>query len=118
MNKSGISPRGERVLVKPDIIDEKKGDSLIHIPDTVKEKHQQASIAGILIESGPDAWTDFSEPFAKPGDRVMFAKYGGLMVQGEDGADYRILNDTDIVAVISEGVSLGELHSRKRLGVA
>lgn len=102
--------------MRPDIIDEKNKDSLIHIPDTIKEKHQQASVAGVLVAVGPDAWTDFKEPFADPGDRVMYAKYGGLMVTGEDGVEYRILNDTDIVAVITDNVSMGDLHARKSLG--
>ena len=35
-----------------------------------------------------------------PGDRVMIAKYGGVMIAGDDGQDYRIMNDADVVALL------------------
>lgn len=31
----------------------------------------------------------------------MFAKYAGADVKGKDGADYRIINDKDISAVLA-----------------
>ncbi len=32
----------------------------------------------------------------------MIAKYGGVMFKGTDGADYRIMNDEDVVGVLLE----------------
>jgi hypothetical protein len=97
-----------------------------------------AQSTGVLVAVGPDAWSHsvevverlidgqwkviekrskgYSEPFAQIGDRVAFAKYGGLQVEGEDGINYRILNDEDITAKVSEGVSFTELKSRKPVG--
>jgi len=37
----------------------------------------------------------------KEGDRVIFAKHGG-QVKKINGIDYRIINDTDVVAVVLE----------------
>lgn len=128
-NKSGIHPAGDRILIKPDEV-EKAYDGVIQIPDTVKSTHAMAQTIGVLVEAGPDCWVDhvvmsktgevttkevhgFSRPFAKPGDRVCFAKYGGLQVTGKDGEEYRIMNDVDITALVEEGVDFSGLKARK-----
>ena len=86
-----------------------------------------AQSIGTFIEAGPDAYTDHVEKdaegkitkivgykghFAKPGDRVAYAKYGGLQVIGKDGVTYRIMNDVDVTAVVDEGVDFTELKAR------
>ena len=137
MNKSGISPSGNRVLILPDKIDEVTPGG-IHVPDSIKEKHLHAQATGTVIAVGPDCWRDeitlverlidnewktverrisgYSESFAHVGEKVAFAKYGGLMVEGEDGVNYRIMNDTDITARVSDNVSFTDIKSRQRLG--
>lgn len=136
MNKSGIYPCGDRVLVKPDTLEEKTEGGII-IPATDRDRHQMAQATGVLVAMGPDVWTHsietverlidgawkeverkrtgYSEPFAKVGDRVSFAKYAGLQVTGEDGESYRILNDEDITTVVSEKVEFTDLKTRQRL---
>lgn len=140
MNKVGIWPAGDRVLVKPDPIEEKVGKtSMIELPDFVKAKYEQAQATGVLIAVGPDAFNHvtektymvhdggreelvekkvrgYSQPFAKVGDRVAFAKYSGLRVKGEDGERYILLNDEDITARVSDEVEFTELDTRKPLG--
>ena len=139
MNKTGISPSGNRVVVRPDEI-EKVTEGGIIIAETIAERHEVAQATGTLIAVGPDAWkhitrktyeniegklrlkeietTGYSEPFAEVGERVAFAKYGGLRVQGADGYTYRILNDEDITARVSEDVSFTDIQSRKRVSAA
>lgn len=134
---SGIFPSGNRVLVKPDAIEEKTAGGII-IADAIAQQHQMAQSTGVLVDVGPDAfqeyttttyrWMDgtwnpvemtvtgFSKHFAEVGERVAFAKYGGLSVIGEDGEEYRILNDMDITARVSDEVNFTDVHSRKRLG--
>jgi chaperonin GroES len=136
-NKSGIFPSGNRVVVKPDEI-EKKTESGIYIPDQVAEKHAMAQTTGVLVATGPDAFfhkveyverlidndfktverriSGYSEAFANIGDRIAFAKYGGLDVEGEDGNKYRILNDEDITARVNENVSFTDIKSRSPFG--
>lgn len=126
-NESGIHPCGDRVLIKPDDIEEKTEGGII-IPTSVGELHAMAQSIGTFIEAGPDAWIHYverdaegrtvkrqaySQPFAKPGDRVAFAKYGGLQVEGKDGQVYRLMNDEDVTAIVEEGVSFTDLKSRK-----
>lgn len=139
INTSGIYPSGNRVLVKPDSVKETTEESPIFIPENVREKHMHAQSTGVLIAVGPDAYNHitektyrlidgdfrmvemrkkgYSKPFALPGDRIAFAKYGGLQVEGEDGETYRVLNDEDITAKVSEGVSFSDIKSRKPVGV-
>lgn len=128
-NESGIHPSGDRVLIRPDEI-ERKTEGGIIIPDAIGERHAMAQSIGTFIEAGPDAWIHFvdkdaegrvlkirqySRPFAKPGDRVAFARYGGLQVEGKDGVAYRLMNDEDVTAVVEEGVSFADIKSRKAL---
>lgn len=125
-NESGIHPCGDRVLIKPDDIEEKTEGGII-IPGTVNELHAMAQSIGTFVAAGPDAYMDsvtrdsegrvverrgFSQSFAKPGDRVAFAKYGGLQVNGKDGQPYRLMNDVDITAVVEPGVNFTDLKSR------
>ncbi len=61
--------------------------------------------AGVVVAVGKTAWLDFkSEPWAKAGDRVMFAKYSGVILRGKDGQQYRMVNDEDVVALLDPEV--------------
>jgi chaperonin GroES len=128
-NESGIHPCGDRVLIKPDDIEEKTEGGII-IPGTVGELHAMAQSIGTFVAAGPDAYVDtverdnegrivsrrgFSKPFASAGDRVAFARYGGLQVEGKDGQVYRLMNDVDITAVVETGVSFTDLKSRRAM---
>jgi co-chaperonin GroES (HSP10) len=55
----------------------------------------------IVIEVGSVAWHDEPVPRAKPGDKVLVAKFAGHMAVGtKDGKQYRFINDRDIFAAI------------------
>ena len=133
MNNSGIYPCGDRVLVKPDAIEATTEGGIV-IPGTVLEHHMQAQTSGTLVAVGPDSWTHFvemnegpkgkmetkrgfSQAFAKVGDKVMFAKFGGQTVWGKDGIEYRIMNDVDVTALIEPGVTFNEFDGRKKGGI-
>lgn len=98
-----IKPAGHRALVLPDAVDEKEGS--LYLPAEVRAKMGDAQIFGTVIALGMNAFKAFDdgEPWCKVGDRVAFAKYGGFVIQ--DPATkvlYRLLNDEDICAVITE----------------
>ena len=137
-NLSGIEPLLNRVLIKPDPVEEVT-DGGIYIPDNVTEQHQMAQATGTLVAVGPDAYVqerveihrivegqvklvetriDRYDPehSPKPGDRVQFAKYGGLADIGADGEEYRVLNDRDITCRVTDDVAYTGIQSRKRLG--
>lgn len=138
INESGLYPSGDRVVVLPDVIEETTEGGIV-IPEFHRKRHQLAQATGRLIAVGPDAWRDgtetthrmidgtlqlfetrtwgYSGPFADVGDRVCFAKYNGLQFDGEDGKSYRLLNDTDITAVVSDGVDFSDMKLREPVGV-
>lgn len=107
MNTSGLDPLDVRVLVLPDPVSEKIGS--IFVPDAQKERDRFAQMKGTLIAIGTNAWSEAaasSALFVKPvpGTRVLISKYGGVIVTGDDGKDYRIMNDEDVTAIlIGEG---------------
>ena len=135
--KTGISPSGNRVVIQPDEVEQVSEGGIV-LPNM--EKHQMAQSTGVLVAMGPDSFkeyttvterfigskwvpfertvTGFTENFAEVGDRVAYAKYGGMAVVGEDGFEYRIMNDMDITARVSDSVNFSDIHARKRLGVA
>lgn len=106
MNNSGIIPLDLRVLVKPDSA-EKVSKGGIIIPEVVADQKKMAMMKGTIVAVGVNAWEEAvrrSAAFKRPeaGDRVLIAKYGGVVVTGLDGEDYRLLNDEDIIGRLEE----------------
>ena len=93
-------PAGHRVLVKPDIPPEKIGQVIV--PNWVRDNKSFEIVEGELVKIGPTAWRAFDDgkPWAEVGDRVMFAKYGGSIIEDpKTGTKYRVLNDEDIISI-------------------
>jgi chaperonin GroES len=70
----------------------------IIIPDSAKEKPQQAEVKAVgngkLLDSGERV-----PPEVKAGDRILFGKYSGSEIK-IDGEDYLILREDEILGVI------------------
>jgi chaperonin GroES len=98
-SKSGITPLGDRILLKPFSAEEMNTTaSGIIIPDTVsKEKPEQ----GTVIAVGEGRWESGKRvPMSiKVGDKVVFSRYGYEEVKVE-GEEYYILKEENILAVI------------------
>ncbi|OQB45164.1 MAG: 10 kDa chaperonin [Firmicutes bacterium ADurb.Bin153] len=92
-----LRPCGDRVLVKPNVEEEKTAGGIV-LPDTAKERPQW----GEVIAVGAGKWDEDGKhriPMdVKVGDKVVFAKYGGTEVK-VDGEEYLILRESDILAV-------------------
>ncbi len=92
-----IRPLNDRILVKR-LEEEGKTAGGIIIPDSAKEKPAEGEIVAV----GPGKINDKGERTAmdvKPGERVLFSKYGGTDVKIE-GDDYLIMREDDILGVI------------------
>ncbi len=90
-----IQPLADRIVVKP-IAREEMTKSGIVLPDTVKEKPQE----GEVLAGGPGRMTDDGKRIAmdvKVGDRVIYAKYGGVEIK-ENDEELIILRESDILA--------------------
>ena len=139
MNNSGIEPCGNRILIKPDEVQDTT-EGGIYIPDQITERHADAAGYGRVVAVGTDAFTHsvsstkrwvkdtfktaerttvgYYERWVKTGDRVAFRPYVGLNSTGEDGKKYLLLNDEDILAVVTDSVTQTTLEARKPLGVS
>ncbi|MEM9292587.1 MAG: co-chaperone GroES [Acidobacteriota bacterium] len=92
-----IRPLHDRVLAKRVEQEEQVRGGII-IPDTAKEKPQEAEIVAVgpgkALEDGSRSALD-----VKVGDKVLVGKYSGSDVKYND-EDYIILREDDILAVI------------------
>jgi chaperonin GroES len=93
-----IRPLHDRVLVKR-IEQEEQVRGGIIIPDTAKEKPQEAEVfavgPGKLTDEGKRSPMDVQE-----GDRILMGKYSGSEIK-LDGTDFVILREDEILAIIN-----------------
>ena len=93
-----IRPLADRVLVKRlDEAEEQKVGGII-IPDTAKEKPQEAEIVAVgpgRIEDGERVGLEVSV-----GDKVLIGKYSGTEVKIE-GEEFLIMREDDILAIVA-----------------
>jgi chaperonin GroES len=92
-----LRPLHDRVLVRRLEEGEQRQGGII-IPDTAKEKPQQAEVvavgAGKILDSGERAGMGI-----KPGERILFGKYSGSEIKVE-GDEYLILREDEILGVL------------------
>jgi len=90
-------PLHDRILVRR-IEETQKTKGGIIIPDTAKEKPQEARViavgTGKVLDDGSLRPLEVSK-----GDRILFGKYSGSEIK-VDGEDHIILREEDILAVI------------------
>lgn len=93
-----IKPLGDRIVVKP-LEAEAKSKGGILLPDTAKEKPQEAKVVAVgkgkVLDSGA-----VQAPEVKVGDKVIFGKYSGNEFVTKEGEELLILREEDILAII------------------
>ena len=91
-----VTPLGDRILAQRLEADEEISGLII--PDTAKEKPQEAEVvavgAGRLGDDGERQPVE-----VEVGDRILISKYGGTEVK-LDGVDHVILREDDVLAVL------------------
>lgn len=102
-NTSGITPLDVRILVKPDVVEERTKGGII-LADTTRDKSKYAATKAFLVAVGSNAFNEWGADARKPqvGDRVLFAQYSGARQEGADGRDYVLMNDEDLLAVVTD----------------
>ena len=93
-----IRPLQDRVLVKRLEQEEQVRGGII-IPDTAKEKPQQAEVIAV----GPGKFNDEGKRApvdVKQGDKILIGKYSGSEIR-IDEEDYVILREDEILAVVA-----------------
>lgn len=96
--KPKITPLGDRVLIKAvDSAAEQNVGGII-IPDSAKEKPQEAEVIAVGAGKTDDSGKKIALS-VKPGDIVITSKYGGTEVKFE-GETYTLVREDDILAII------------------
>jgi chaperonin GroES len=94
-----VKPLADRVLVTPADAEEKTKSGIIN-PDTAKEKPMRGTVVaageGKVADSG-----NLVKLQVKAGDEILYGKYAGTEIN-VDGADYLIMRESDILAVVNK----------------
>jgi chaperonin GroES len=96
--KHTLRPLADRVVVRPVEREEKTASGIV-LPDTAKEKPQEAEVIAVgpgRLEDGKRVALD-----VKVGDRVLYSKYAGTEVK-VDGEELLILRESDILAIVEK----------------
>ena len=97
MAKVKVTPLADRILVRRIEEDVSKVGNL-YIPDTAKEKPQQAEVVAV----GPGRVKDDGTRIpceVSVGDKVLIGKYAGTEVK-LDGVEHLIMREDDVLAII------------------
>jgi chaperonin GroES len=97
MAKIKIRPLDDRIVVEPMQAEETTAGGIV-LPGNAQEKPQRGTVVAVgpgkLLESGQRGELSISV-----GDEVIFGKYGGTEIE-VDGADVKILRESDILAKV------------------
>src|SRR5688500_5024872 len=92
-----VRPLYDRILVKRIELKEQVRGGII-IPDTAKEKPQEAEVIAV----GEGKYSDDGKRLkldVKKGDKVLIGKYSGTDIKLDD-LDYTILREDEVLAVV------------------
>ncbi len=92
-----LKPLGDRIVVKTLEAETTSAGGIV-LPDSAKEKPQQAEVLAV----GPGKVMDNGKqvaPDVKVGDKVVYSKYGGTEIK-VSGEEYVILRADDILGVL------------------
>ncbi|MFP5528123.1 co-chaperone GroES [Peptococcus simiae] len=92
-----IKPLGDKVVIKPLKVEEKTQSGIV-LPGSAQEKPHQGEIiavgSGVLNDKGDRVPLE-----VKPGDKVVYGKFGGTEVKLDD-EEVVIIAEKDILVVL------------------
>lgn len=109
-----LKPAGYFVLIEVAPVDEYHDGGVIKMVSNEAQREHGGRDVGIVIEFGPIAYKGYSNcekpsdwcEGLKVGSKVEFNRYDGKTPRAaelnEDFRNYRIINDSDIIAVLSD----------------
>lgn len=106
LNTSGIDPIEFKVVILPKKVEEvTKGG--VYLPDSAVDSEKFSTTKGkVIAVSGlafnyatPDEYETLGGKKPKPGQTVHYAKYAGVWIKGDDGVEYLVVNDKDILGI-------------------
>jgi chaperonin GroES len=98
INQSGIKPVEYKVMVKPEEV-KKFSPGGIELPQSVIDKDKFHVRRGVLVATGYLAFEGWGD-IPQIGATVVYDRYAGDLMEGEDGEGYRLMNDKEICGVV------------------
>jgi len=110
-----FQPCGHRIVVRRDTVEETtEGGIIIAATESAKKLEAASCQTGVVVAVGPQAWHAFrtldengkehsGQPWAEPGDYVLYSKYSGRNIDdpfSPEERDLMILNDEDVLCII------------------
>ena len=97
-------PTGYKILVAmPSVEDTTEGG--VYIPDELKSLEQTASIVGLVVKLGPEAYKDKEKfpagAWCKEEDYVIFRSYSGTRFK-IGSQEFRLVNDDSVEATVDD----------------
>ena len=101
-----IRPLHDWALIRPDQEEEKSAGGIL-IPDTAKEKPRKGEVVAIgpgrmkeeRDKQGKVTSKKFEETVVKPGNHVLYDKYGGTNVE-VDEEEFLMIREEDILGLV------------------
>lgn len=99
-------PVGYKLLLAIARKAEKVGNILL--PENTVDRESTASIVGLVLKMGPDAYLDTAKfpngPYCEEGDWVSFRAYSGtrFKIAGAGDQEFRMINDDQVEAVLPD----------------
>lgn len=91
-----LKPLGDRVVLKHVEAEEKTTSGII-LPDSAKEKPQEALV--VAVGPGKEVDGHVTTMQVKVGDKVIYSKYAGTEAKIED-EEYIIVSQNDVIAIV------------------
>ena len=100
-----VTPVEYKVLIKPDIVDDKSAGG-IFLPDCTRDREEYAVDRGVIVHYDSEGfWALLPGRKPKIGERAIFNRYAGSLITIENNGNrekHRLCNDKDICAIIEE----------------
>ena len=84
---------------------EEKTEGGILLPEDTRRREEAASITGMILKIGPDAYTDQerfpSGAWWKEGDWIVMRSYTGTRIEVH-AQEFRIINDDSVEAIVED----------------
>ncbi len=95
-----LKPLGDRLVVEH-VEQAEKTAGGVFLPDTAKEKPQKGKVVAVGSGRTLDNGTKLAME-VKPGDLIVFSKYSGSEYKDDDGKEYLIIAEKDVLSVITD----------------
>jgi chaperonin GroES len=93
-----LKPLGDRLVVEH-VEQAEKTSGGVFLPDTAKEKPQKGKVvavgSGRTLDNGTKLTMD-----VKVGDIIVYSKYSGSEYKDDDGKEYLIISEKDVLTTV------------------